>query len=344
VGWEVLLHGGRWGVRREPYYRPRLRRFAVIALVLGLILATTTAFAVTQALKLERSPVTRVEVDRLFSPTCECRTSSARLAFRLREPDTLDLEIVDAEGDRVRTLVTDLARPAGPVLERWDGRTDEGSVAPDGTYRLRIHLDEAGRAILVPRRIRVDTQPPSVELVSLTPGRISPDGDGVRDSATIELSLGERARPLVLLDGEVAKGVSWREEGRTSIEWQGDVHGRPLDAGLYEVAVQARDKAGNVSAPSDSVPVRIRFIELARVTVTTRGRVSFRVRVRSDEAEFRVAIFKRPDLAQPVLTGVASTSAISFALPPRFGSGRYVVRVTAAGHSDSVRLVVRTRR
>jgi hypothetical protein len=321
-----------------------LRRYAVIALVLGLILATTTAFAVTQALKLERSPVTRVELDHIFSPTCACRTESARLAFQLREPDTLDLEIVDSDGELVRTLVEDAAHAAGPVLERWDGRADDGSIVSDGAYRLRIHLDEAGRAILVPKRIRVDTKPPSVELVSVAPDRISPDGDGVRDRATVELELGERARPVVLVDGDAAKAVSLRDAGQTSIRWEGGVHGRPLRAGLYEVGVQARDEAGNLSAASDAVPVRIRFVELVGVTVSTRGPVSFRVRVETDAAEFRVAVFKAPDLSQPVVSESASGPAVSVPLPRRFGPGRYLLRVTAAGHRDSLRLVVRAGR
>jgi flagellar hook assembly protein FlgD len=340
----VLRHDVGGDCARGPYYRPRLRRFAVIALVLLLIVATTTAFAVTQALKLERSPVARVVVDHIFSPTCDCRTSSARIAFRLREPDRIDLQIVDGDGNEVRTLVTDSSRAAGAVLERWDGRADNGTVVPDGTYRLRIHLDEANRTILVPRRIRVDTEPPSVELLTLTPTRLSPDGDGVRDRATMELRLGERARPIVLVDGEAAKLVGWRDAGPASAGWDGDMDGRPLDPGRYDLTVQARDEAGNVSAASDSVAVRIRYIELARVSVSMRDGIVFRVRVRADAPEFRVLVFRRPDLTQPVLSRAVSGSSVSVSLPRRFRSGDYLVRVAAAGHSDGTDVIVRAGR
>ena len=76
-------------------------------LVLALLVATTAAFALTEALKLERSPVTAPRFDKLFSPTCACETSTERLALRLREPSTIDAVIVDDVCETVRTLETE---------------------------------------------------------------------------------------------------------------------------------------------------------------------------------------------------------------------------------------------
>jgi hypothetical protein len=61
-----------------------LRRLAVSALVLGLVVGTTAAFGVAEALKLERSPIGRVRLGHVLSPTCGCRHAGIRLAFRLR--------------------------------------------------------------------------------------------------------------------------------------------------------------------------------------------------------------------------------------------------------------------
>ncbi|MGH3032275.1 MAG: hypothetical protein ACRDNE_16220, partial [Gaiellaceae bacterium] len=72
-----------------------MRRVVVTLLVLALLVATAAAFAVTEALKLEPSALSRPRLDRIFSPTCACPQSTARLAFRLREADTIDAVIVD---------------------------------------------------------------------------------------------------------------------------------------------------------------------------------------------------------------------------------------------------------
>ena len=182
--------------------------------MLALIGGTTAAFTLTEALKLERSPIGKVRFRAYFADV-DCAKSTARLSFRLREEDRLDAVVVDSDGEPVR------AREQGrtlawPGVYRWDGRTDAGTPAPDGAYRLRVHLDEQRRTIVVPNVFRLDTEAPSVELVSLAPRILSPDGDGRRDSATLEISLGETARPIVLVDGDRADSAASRRRANPS--------------------------------------------------------------------------------------------------------------------------------
>jgi len=81
-----------------------LARIATTLLVLALLGGTAAAFAVTEGLKLEKSPILSTRVTKEFSPTCGCPTRVATISFRLRKADRLRLQIV--RGDAVvRTLV-----------------------------------------------------------------------------------------------------------------------------------------------------------------------------------------------------------------------------------------------
>lgn len=322
-----------------------MRRYAVTALVLALLVGTTTAFALTQVLKLERSPITRARVDHVFSPTCGCRQSTARVAFRLRRADTLDLVIVDAAGAPVRTLAAAASHARGPLAVRWDGRDDEGAIVPDGTYRLRVHLAEDRRTIVVPDRIRVDTQPPELELVSFAPRRLSPDGDGIRDSAAIVFRSDERVRPRVLVDGVGAFAGRRTGPGSAEVVWGGTARGRPLPAGGYLVSLEVRDRAGNVSTPTTGVGVRVRYIEVVPSTLHGRPGDSVPFRVLTDAQLFDGKLFRQSRPGRPVsLWGPAEPGAALLRLPRNIRPGRYVLRVEANGHRDDALVIVRARR
>ena len=88
--------GPRVGVIRA------LARWPQLLVVLALLGATAAAFAVTERLKLERSPVTGTRVDHVFSPVCECARDVAVISFRLRRPETVTVDILDKDGRSVR--------------------------------------------------------------------------------------------------------------------------------------------------------------------------------------------------------------------------------------------------
>ncbi|HYY75843.1 MAG TPA: FlgD immunoglobulin-like domain containing protein [Gaiellaceae bacterium] len=321
-----------------------MRRVAVPLLVLALLVATTAAFAVTEALKLEPSALSRPRFDRIFSPTCACPQSTARLAVRLREADTIDAVIVDADGDLVRTLASESREPAGRVVLGWNGEDDGGDVVPDGRYRLRVHLDDERRTIVIPNLVRVDTDPPTVELVEVSPRVLSPDGDNRGDRARIGLRLSERARPLVLVDRARAAAARSRARGRSELVWPGTTRRGPLATGSYVVTLRARDRAGNLSAPTAGSVVRIRYIELAGGTLRARRGGTLRFRVSTDVAGFRWAILRRSGARRGLLRGTATSESVTLGLPRRIRTGGYVLRVAARGHSDEARIVVRARR
>jgi hypothetical protein len=123
-----------------------------------LLAATATAFAVTQRLKLEPSPISQTHVDKVFSPVCECETNAAHIDFSIRRADHLRIWVRTPSGP---ALIADQDYPKGMVHVTWDGHG-----VPDGTYYAAVHLQRAQRTIDLPNPIQVDTKPPTIRLLS----------------------------------------------------------------------------------------------------------------------------------------------------------------------------------
>ena len=132
-----------------------MRRHLTTAVVLALGVVTAIALVATEVLKVDRGPIGSVHFDRVLEPGCDCPRAVARLSFRLRRDDTIDVLVVDADGVRVRTLADSSPRRKGRLTFRWHGRTDEGTTALPGEYHVRVHLDRDDRTIDIPRTITV---------------------------------------------------------------------------------------------------------------------------------------------------------------------------------------------
>lgn len=309
-----------------------MARLLPIALVVALLVGTAAAFAVTERLKLVRSPIAAPEIDRVFSPVCDCERDEAAIAFRLREGDRVDLQIVDGDGDVVRTLFESRSRPAGRLEASWDGRDDAGDVVPEGAYRPRVHLARQRRTIVLPNPIEVDVTAPVAELVSVDPTVFSPDGDGRSDKVTVRYRMNEPANGLLLVDGEQRVRTRFAPvEGK--LDWFGIVDGEPLRRGSHALQVVGVDRAGNRSQPTGETRVRIRSIDLARALVRVPPRVRFGIGVDTDAASYRWRFAGG--------TGTASGPHLVLRAPVR--PGRYTLFVEANGRGDRATVLVRAR-
>jgi hypothetical protein len=297
-----------------------LPRLLSTLLVLGLLGGTAAAFAVTERLKLVPSPIGTPQITSAFSPACRCKTSSARIAFTLREVDRISVSIVDADGDEVETLLDDERRDAGPVSFVWAGRD-----APEGTYRVRIHFDEARRTIEIPNEIRIDRTPPVLTVQSIVPDAFSPDGDGRADKVKLTYALSERSSVELLVDGDSTLRSPPNERGK--LEW----YGKGLRPGLYGVTLVAHDLAGNRSQLSPTAVVRLRFITLARDRIVVPAGLRFGVRVSTDARRYAWRLGSRRG------NGAAELLVLRAPTLP----GRYTLTVSYRGRSDAAALFVR---
>lgn len=72
--------------------------------------------------------------------------SKALFGVELAEPaDALQVTITDASGNTVRTLNLG-AKAAGSTALNWDGSTNSGGTAPDGSYQVQVSALRGGQA------------------------------------------------------------------------------------------------------------------------------------------------------------------------------------------------------
>jgi hypothetical protein len=219
-------------------------------LALLLIVATATAFAVTQRLKLEPSPISRTRVSDEFSPVCRCASRTASIEFSLRRADDVRIAVRTASGE---VTVAEGSFAQGDVHVRWNGRDASGQIVPDGTYFPFVQLQRAGRTIDLPNPIRVDTIRPSIKFTSLRPRVFRPGTEKLKVTYTVS----EHAHALLFVDGRRrVLTASTRLRGR--LQWYGKVRGRVIRPGRHKLKLVAEDLAGNRSAPTPWVVVRVR--------------------------------------------------------------------------------------
>ena len=225
---------------------------------LALVAATLGAFFVAQRLK-GSPPVVQLQGQRWLSPNGDGRKDRSELTLRARESDVLTADLIDASGTPVRRLVTERAiGPSRPVRVRWDGRTDDGTLAADGPYRVRASLVRQGRSVVNPKLITLDTTPPHPRVVRISPDQVvgpqAPEmairvsGISRRSATRFRVIRTDAGAPRLVAKGRRAPGL------RRWI-WNGRSGGRPVPPGVYVVQVRVRDRAGNVG----STPVRVPF-------------------------------------------------------------------------------------
>ncbi len=305
-----------------------MARLASTVLVVALLAATLAAFALTQGLKQQKSPVFGTSVDEILSPVCECETESATIAFRLREPDRLDVTIVDGD-DVVRTLVTATAFERNVELE-WDGRNDAGEVLPEGGYNPRVRLREDRRTITFPNEMRVDVTPPVVESVRIAPRVISPDGDSRADRAVVRYELSDDAKGLLFVNGRRHTVTRFARPAGT-IVWNGKRDGRALPPGRYRLSVSARDPAGNLAEPAAPAVIRIRYVALGRTRIRVVTGERFGVRVSADAERVHWRLGER--------SGFAGPGTVRLRAPQQ--KGQFTLVVSAGEHSARAAVFVR---
>jgi hypothetical protein len=304
-------------------------RLPQILIVLALLGASAGAFAVTERLKLERSPITGTRVDRVFSPVCECARDIAQISFVLRKPASVTVDVLDGDGTRVRRLVRDREERRGRVSYTWDGRNDFEQLVEDGVYRPRVLLEEHGRTIVLPNPIRVDTKAPRIRLTRVRPRVFSPDGDGRRDGLAARYEIDELARVMMFVNGRRRVLSKFRStEGR--LEWFGRVNGRPVRPGTYEIRLRAFDRAGNRSSTRRVVRVVVRYVDIAPERVQVVAGRRFSVPVATDARSYRWLFAGN--------RGLGRRRVLVLRAPEE--PGPYRVYVSVRGRADSVAVVV----
>lgn len=296
------------------------------------MVATGVAFAVTERLKLEPSPITSTHVTKLFSPTCRCDKSKAWIVFSLRSGDRVSISIVDSddENKEVRALIADEDKPKGRLRVVWNGRDNTDRYASSGNYRVRVHLAVKRRTIRLPNVIRLDAKAPEIKKVSISSNTISPDGDKNKDAVHISYRLSERASVLLFVDGKLAETTRYRAGKSGRFDWKGKVDGELL-TGWHFLTLKARDLAGNVSTATEPIPIRLRILKLRPTRIRVAAGETFTLAISSDRDSVRWRFDGQIGLAESSLLELNAPST----------PGRYRVIVRSGPYRASALVIVR---
>jgi hypothetical protein len=119
------------------------------AVVAVLVAGTVAAMVLTQEAR-DRGPVA-------FNVKLKTKPGRYRPCFRLTESDTLDVAIVDPDGQVVVMLADDQPLEGDDASHcfDWDGRDTTGQFPPPGRYRLQLTLADADRVATSGERLRI---------------------------------------------------------------------------------------------------------------------------------------------------------------------------------------------
>jgi FlgD Ig-like domain len=237
-------------------------RLPVIAFA-SLAVATVGAFFVTQHLKVTTPLIsgfpapTPSWINPVDGKVCNgVGHDRMFISFYLQHrSDDVDVYVVDQSGTIVRTLALgrhmrrNVRTPDG--VFSWNGREDNGQIAPDGVYYIRVALIHQGRTAEIsnqsgPLPITVRTIPPRPKVTDVSPSLIPQGGRPV----TIRYTGNQHQSTTILLyrtdlpGTPVVKRFS-TARGAHSAVWDGMINHRPAPAGAYLVGLEVTDRACN---------------------------------------------------------------------------------------------------
>jgi hypothetical protein len=300
-------------------------RILPTVVVLALLGCTAAAFAVTENLKLEKSPISRTSVDKVVAPDSSSHRT-ASIQFVLRKPGRLTVEIVNGSGTVVRTLARSRPANRGAQIFNWNGRGDNAEVVPDGTYRPRVHLSAEHRTILLPNPIRMDATAPLIRLVWVRPRVLAPFAKR-HNFVRVHYQTNESAQALLYVDGEPKTHVKrFLRDGKFS--W-GPKAARYLSPGEHRIRLRSIDRATNVGPPSRALTIVVRDVEVRPQLVRVRAGRRF---------GFRILNAQRYAVHFASLHEQRSGPLLVLRAPKQ--PGRYVLRVATDGHVARAAVVV----
>jgi outer membrane protein OmpA-like peptidoglycan-associated protein/flagellar hook assembly protein FlgD len=201
-----------------------------------------------------------------FSPNGDGVQDSVRFNLTSRSESGVvqySLVITDSRGGTVRTFNGNGGLPPSIV---WDGRTDGGAPAPEGSYNARLTATarNGSESNVSAGPVMLDTTPPAA-LVSAPYLLFDPEPDSTRKFIPL-LTESDPQRlwtGAIIPQGQGAGPVrtfAWYDGAAPSFDWDGtDDSGNIVKDGTYRFTLSAQDPAGNRTT-----------VELAGITVDTR--------------------------------------------------------------------------
>ena len=198
---------------------------------------------------------------RAFSPNGDGVKDTINLIPQIKETDgilTWKIDVLNIgagytlPGTGLATSVRSYTgRGTTPPVISWDGKTNTGAAAPQGTYIAKLDMEY--RSGTLPSALSLafilDTDPPQGD-VSVPYMIFAPNGNGRRDVLPIQATTeGDDEWNAVITDSNNNLVRYWNWTGRapdTPLVWDGkDQAGNLVNDGTYSFALSSTDEAGN---------------------------------------------------------------------------------------------------
>jgi flagellar hook assembly protein FlgD len=229
------------------------------------------------------------------------------------------------------------------VAYTWDGRIPDGSVAPDGPYRITVWTaDASDNRASVQKIVTIDNQAP-VLTPAAAPPSISPNGDRRTDTTTLGMVSSESVSGVArILDKARVVVRAWKFDAAVGGDWIWDgmdAAGKSVRDGTYTLKLDGIDPAGNGTVQELPVLVdrTIRSLTWARSSFKPRARQTDRVSFAlTRPATVTVAIYQGTTLVRRIWTDkVSKAGSFSWSWNGRDGQrelvqpGTYRVSISA---------------
>jgi hypothetical protein len=349
-----------------------VKRFPLIAFA-ALLAATVAAFFVTQHLKVTTPfyagfPAPQPGSINPNGTTCSGAPPGPPAGnyrrtdmsfYLLHRADDVNMYVVNEDGAIVRTVASGVHMGVRVRTNfSWNGRLDDGAVAPDGTYEFRVALIQQGRTLEIGGPIEVITVPPHPVVTGVSPALI-PQGT---TPVTIHFRDSLHFRGLIQIYRTDVPGrpqlvdsfLTARHPKQAT--WNGEIGGQPAPAGTYLVGFSITDRACNTgrfpivlppqpgSTPHAGVTVRYLAAEPPLTPVAAGAEATVQVDSRTEPYRWALRVAgepkvlargsgKAPGVALPVR--LPRNQPELYELSLRSGSNRTVVPLVASGTAPS---------
>jgi flagellar hook assembly protein FlgD len=259
-----------------------------------------------------------------FSPNGDGFHDTYRQQFSLSEAAAVSVEVRNASGTTVRTLI--VAGTRGENAVTWDGRTTSGATAPDGLYQLVISARDRAGNVGVDGDATVSLYGALTNMALARPAFYPQDGDGLaradaisfrlRRAAVVTLQVldsnGRVVRTRYLRTSLAAGSYSWSWHGRRS-------DGSMAPQGRYRLVLTATDGTG-AETRTKSVYAGGFRIAASKASVARGGRVTITARSTESLTSNPRLVIVQPGLA-PWSVTLARTGHRTYAATVRLEAG-----------------------
>jgi flagellar hook assembly protein FlgD len=310
----MLLHDNASSMRltrQKPRWAPPQWPMAVPAILCALLLvgaAATLWLVRPDPAPQAQAPTVRIAgAQDAFSPNDDGEQDTAALMFSASQAGTVEVEILDAHQNLVRTLLSEGSPPAEkttasqelvqgyPSVQRtmvWDGRDDKGKIVPDGDYYVHITATGAARRASNTYPIRVDTTPPVIRLANMSEEMYVADKEilieGVTEPDTT-VWLNDNPQPLPLDSNGGFQTQYHLQEGENRIELVVSDAAGNLASVVRWVTLILKPPEIIVDNPSDNLWINQKLLSVqGRVTPGTELTISGRDAQIDEDGAFAV--------------------------------------------------------